>query len=327
MIEQKSNKSKIIWVVLMIIIVGGLICGGFFIYRQQIATTEKAVSSPTPLLSNSPGKVSSINNPNGPYYHQIYAATSSDGLTWQKQGKMLFDHASVPGAVVKNNKIYLYFVDASFDEDQLSVVTSTDNGQTFTEKQKVTVQDTPSYAIVDPHPQLVDGKIRLYYFSSPVAPGEEKEPTSYQIYSASSNDGVNFDNPQVAFSNQQIITDPDVFQTDTDWRMFVSEGTQLLLAISTDGGLTFQQDENFSWDKGGVCDTIKMGGVFRTYFCGQGGILSATGAETGKLIQETGVRLESENDQIICDPSVVQLPDGSYLMFYKTQKANKNLPQ
>lgn len=320
--------SKAVWIALIIIIVSGLGIGGYFIYKKQIAATEKAAngSSPNTESSNSP-KVSSKNNPNGPYHHQIYAATSTDGLTWKKQNKLLFDHASVPGAVVKNNKIYLYFVDASLDEDQLSVVTSADNGQTFSERQKVKVQNTPTYATVDPHPELIDDKIRLYYFSNPMTSDSQKEPEVFKMYSAISDDGVNFENPQIAFESPEIITDPDVFQTDKDWRMFISKGQSLILAVSTDGGINFQENKSFSWNEGGVCDTIKMGGIYRTYFCGQGGIGSALGAENGKLTIEQGARIESDANQIVCDPSVVQLNDGTYLMFYKTQKPNQQSDQ
>lgn len=319
--KQKKNWLKIL---IILIIAAGVITLGYFIYKRQVATTEKALSSPTPTTKSSDQpKVSSKNNPNGPYYHQIYSAISTDGLTWNKQNKMLFDHASVPGAVIKNNKIYLYFVDASDDEDQLSMVVSTDNGKTFGEKQKVKVQNTPTYAIVDPHPELVDGKIRLYYFSNPMTPDQKKEPEVFRIYSAISNDGVNFDNPQMAFESPVLITDPDVFETSKDWRMFVSEGTKLVLTVSTDGGITFKKDENFSWNKGGVCDTAKIGDIFHTFYCGEGGIKSATGAETGKLTTEDGVRLSADAGQIVCDPSIIKLEDGSYLMFYKTQEVKK----
>ncbi|MFA6493180.1 MAG: hypothetical protein WCV58_03520 [Patescibacteria group bacterium] len=321
--EEKNNSKKILWIILAILILTGLSIGGYFIYKKQVNVTEKASLSPSPDSSSSSApKVSSKNNPNGPYYHQIYSATSADGLTWTKQNKMLFDHASVPGAVIKNDKIYLYFVDASGDEDQLSVVMSTDNGKTFSEKQKVKVQDTPTYSVIDPHPQLIDGKIRLYYFSNPMSPNGIEAKT-FKMYSATSNDGVNFDDPKVAFESSEIITDPDVFQTDTDWRMFISKGQKLVLSISTDGGITFREDENFSWNKGGVCDTIKMGEDYRTYFCGQGGISSALGAESGKLLVEESTRIESDKDQIICDPSVIKLQDGTYLMFYKVNKPNQ----
>ena len=81
--------------------------------------------------------------------------------------------------------------------------------------------------------------------------------------SAESSDGINFESPREVFAEENI-TDPDVFQTDKDWRMFISKGQNLILAVSTDGGINFQEDKSFSWNEGGVCDTIKMDGLYRT---------------------------------------------------------------
>lgn len=327
MTEQKST-NKIFVVVVVVLIVAVLGVGGYFIYKYQIASTQKATASPTPTSNASPLSqgFSSKNDPNGPYYHQIYSATSTDGVTWEKQINLLFDHASVPGAVIKNNNIYLYFVDASGNSgDQLSVAISKDLGKSF-EKQQVKIKDATLPA-VDPNPVLLDnGKIRLYYFASPVSTGDPaKASGQHQIMSAESNDGINFENVSEVFAEENI-TDPDVFKTNNDWRMFLSEGQKLILAISTDSGVTFKKDDSFAWNKGGVCDTIKIGDVYRTFYCGEGGINSATGAETGKLTGEDEVRLPSEQGQITCDPSVIQLPDGTYLMFYKTQKPSQNNP-
>lgn len=267
---------------------------------------------------------SAAQNPNGPYYHKIYAATSKDGLAWNKQDKVLFDHASVPGAVVKDGVIYLYFVDASGDAgDQLSVGISKDSGKTF-DKQKIVIKDT-ALSAVDPDPILLEsGKIRLYYFASPVVAGDPaKAEGEHQIMSAQSSDGINFDSPQKVFAEENI-TDPDVVQTAKDWRLFVSKGTAMDLAVSSDGGATFQKQSDFSWNDGGVSGTADVNSTLRTYYCGKGGIGSATGIETGKLTAEAGSRIEGQPNKIVCDPSVIKLPDGSFMMFYKVQAITQN---
>lgn len=321
MIEQKSNSRKIILALLGLFILAGLLVVGYYIYKKQTTLTEQAIASPTPTkpaVSSSP--FSSRGDPRGPYYHQIFSATSSDGLTWIKANNLIFDHASVPGAVLFNQKIYLYFVDASSEEDQLSVAVSENLGKTF-DKKKVSIENTCTGCAVDPHPEVINGKIHLYYFQNPIVSGGKEE--SAKIYSAESTDGINFVKATLAFENPQIITDPDVFETSEDWRMFVSEGTNLILAISSDGGKTFTKDASFSWNKGGVCDTLKMDEVYRTFYCGQGGIKSATGADVGELLEEAGTRIKGEAGEIVCDPTIIQLPDGSYLMFYKIQKASQ----
>ena len=136
--------------------------------------------------------------------------------------------------------------------------------------------------------------------------------------SAESSDGINFESPREVFSEENI-TDPDVFKTTKDWRLFVSKGMALDLAISTDDGTTFTKQNDFLWNSGGVSGTADISGTLRTYYCGQGGIASATGAETGKLTAEPGTRVEEQN-KIVCDPSVIELPDNTFLMFYKVQE-------
>lgn len=299
-----SRLTKILLVILGVFVVAGLLVGVYLLGKSK-STTQK---------SNSVAQ-----DPNGPYYHKIYAATSKDGLTWDKQNKVLFDHASVPGAVIKDGVIYLYFVDASGDSgDQLSVGISKDLGKSF-DKKKIEIKGA-TLAAVDPNPVLLgSGKIRLYYFASPFVAGDPaKASGAHKIMSAEGNDGINFESVSEVFAEENI-TDPDVFQTAKDWRMFISKGTGLDLAVSNDDGVTFQKQNDFSWNNGGVSGTADINGTLRTYYCGKGGIASATGAETGKLTAETGTRIEEPN-KIVCDPSVINLPDGSFLMFYKVQE-------
>ncbi len=305
-----SRLTKILLIVLGILIFAGILLGVYFFTKSK--------SFSTPSKSNTVAQ-----DPNGPYYHKIYLATSKDGLTWQKQDKVLFDHASVPGAVIKDDVIYLYFVDASGDlSDQLSVGISKDLGKSFN-KQKIVIKGA-TLAAVDPNPVLLDnGQIRLYYFASPVTAGDPAAASGpHKIISAQSSDGINFDSPREVFAEENI-TDPDVFKTAKDWRLFVSHGTSLDLAISSDNGITFTKQNDFSWNNGGVSSTDDISGTLRTYYCGQGGIGSAIGADTGKLTAEAGIRV-AESNKIVCDPSVIQLPDGTYMMFYKVQELTQN---
>ncbi|MEK7142796.1 MAG: hypothetical protein AAB785_01170, partial [Patescibacteria group bacterium] len=208
--------------------------------------------------------------------------------------------------------------------DQLSVGISKDLGKSF-DKQKIKIKGA-TLAAVDPNPVLSDnGKIRLYYFASPFIAGDPAAASGqHKIMSAESSDGINFESPREVFAEENI-TDPDVFKTAKDWRLFISKGTALDLAISSDNGVTFQKQNDFSWNEGGVPSTFNFNGTFRTYFCGKGGIGSATGADTGKLTVESGVRVE-ESNKIVCDPSVIQLPDNTYMMFYKVQELTQTKP-
>lgn len=318
-----SQLSKILIALGVTFLIAGLMIGGYFWWKKPDQKQPIEVSQ----QKDKTGGFSSQDNLEGPYYHQIYSATSTDGLNWTKKEKLIFDHASVPGAIVKDGKIYLYFVDAAEEKDQLSVAISTDNGQTFVEKQQVKIADSDPWDTVDPHPVLVDNKIRLYYLGNFSQLAEQTPPPPSTIYSAESSDGINFDNVQEAYKStgSEVITDPDVFQTDKDWRMLISKGQNLELLISTDKGIIFTKQADFSWNKGGVCDTFNFDGLYRTFYCGEG-LKSATGANQGKLTTESGTRIETEN-KIICDPSVVQLSDNSYIMFYKVQDATQKTQQ
>ena len=234
-----SRLTKILFIIIGVLIVAGISIGIYFFYKSKNSSTTKTTS---------PGATQKSNNiaqdPNGPYFHKIYAAISKDGLTWQKQDKVLFDHASVPGAVIKDGVIYLYFVDASGGA-QVSVGISKDLGKSF-DKHAIVIKDT-TLPPVDPNPVLLDnGKIRLYYFASPVTAGDPAAASgSHKIMSAESSDGINFESPREVFAEENI-TDPDVFKTSKDWRVFVSKGTALDLAISSDDGITFKKQNDFS---------------------------------------------------------------------------------
>lgn len=323
--ENNSTKRLLIYCCILVCVLAvGIV---FFYFQQEIFPTDKlgdkipsnvpntSTGNQSPDSTNQTQKKSSRNDLNGPYYHQIYMATSKDGVTWEKQDKMLFDHTSVPGAVIRDGIIYLYFVDASGEEDQLSVAISKDLGKTF-EKKKVKIEGEESENAVDPHPELVNNQIRLYYFGGFYQGGKPSQDDKHKIYSAISDDGINFKNPQFAYQDYEI-TDPDVFSTDKDWRMLVTKGSSIDLSISTDGGITFKKVDGFVWSKGGVVDTFKFDNTYRTFYCGQKGIESATGAELGNLTMENIISIPTGSFKGICDPSVIQLLDSSYMMFYK----------
>lgn len=317
------------WLKITLICLGvAIVCSGvtawyFISYKDAHKDTKKSPDQPISSEKDSTQKQDQPSETSGPYYHQVYSATSKDGLTWEKDGKMLFDHASVPGAVIRDGIIYLYFVDASGDSDGLSVAISKDLGKTY-EKKSVVIDGMKSIDSVDPHPELLDdGTIKLYFLGNfSQIPEMEQKGEKISFYSATSTDGINFSQSQVVYQDDTVITDPDVFKTGSDWRLLASKGMGLDLAISTDKGVTFQKDSGFSWSKGGVSDTFNYGGTYRTYVCDQA-IKSATGGDKGSLILESGARIE-EKDKAVCDPSVIQLPDQTYLMFYKVQEMSQN---
>lgn len=84
---------------------------------------------------------------------------------------------------------------------------------------------------------------------------------------------------------------------------------------------------SFSWEKdsdaridGSVPFVHKLkDGRVRLYYCKDGGILSATSKDGLTFTKDSGVRISSGTgfEANVCDPTVVDLPDGRMRMYYK----------
>jgi hypothetical protein len=283
---------------------------------------NKSTPSESKDANNSSATHSSQGNANGPFGHSVYRATSTDGLNWKTDEIKLFDHASVPGAVILDGIIYLYFVDASGDEDQLSVATSRDGGLTFGDGQQVEIDGMPSYDAVDPNPSVHDAKIRLYFLGDFFSRMQNKGANqTFTMYYAETDDGITFGQPHAIYQKNSLMTDPDVFVTNNDTRMLVTSNNSLELAISTDDGVSFAKQTSFQ-SGGGVSSTFRFGDTYRTYYCSDG-ISAAIGVDQGVFNPEKKAVLGNTPG---CDPSVIQLPDNTYAMFYKVQAMSNNQP-
>ena len=259
----------------------------------------------------------------GPYFHQIYSASSTDGLRWTKDQHMLIDHASVPCAIVTpEGHIRLYFVDASTAPENTNAAESKDGGRTFT-KLNCTIDDLgKGWKALDPSVvRLPDGRYRLYYYR---CPGNPDTKTTHAIYSAISDDGIRFKQEGQVFAYEGLV-DPDVFQVKDKWLMYVFSlrmpGT--IIAESSDG-LHFRYSRPLSLRGWGTVAPLRLpDGRFRLYAFNQAGaqevasFLSTDGIE---WIKEPGVRLQAEVGEQITDPYVVKLADGSWKMFYKSDR-------
>lgn len=87
----------------------------------------------------------------GPTYHDVYTATSTDGVTFTSTGTQICHQCSVPGAVRIGSNIYLYFVDGSGTFGGLGVGISSDDGATFTFS-GTSFSNSAESMHVDPHP-------------------------------------------------------------------------------------------------------------------------------------------------------------------------------
>ncbi|MDP2684636.1 MAG: exo-alpha-sialidase [bacterium] len=258
----------------------------------------------------------------GPYKDSVTYATSTDLLSWTPSNDILALHASVPGAVMKDGTIFVYFVDVSTNgiKEQLGLVKSTDQGQTWSEPTTLTIAGLGDRATADPAAVITDdGQIRLYYFdiNEPriSKPTNGIEPAN-KIYSAISDDGVNFTQESGLRLEYQGAFDPDVLYADGVWYMYTGDlqGNQVNVATSTDGLIFTHQGT--AYQGGAVPDVWHEDEDWYLYTAG---INIATGVD-GLTFETTGKEFRDPNSKVTADPSVVQLNDGSYLMLYKVQQ-------
>jgi hypothetical protein len=253
----------------------------------------------------------------GIYSHQVYSAISRDMVTWQKEDVLIFDHASVPEAVIDaQGVIYLYFMDASERPDRMSVGLSRDAGTTWEKKSvEIAGRQTEGQA-VDPNVMILkDGTFRMFYLAT-FGPPDPNQTRENHIGSALSRDGVHFtEEPGFRFSSSDRITDPDAIKTPSGWRMFLSRGQINLSTVSPDGN-SFLERGPPTADDGAVSKTVPAEGGWRMFRCARGGIASQFTADFSSWKDE-GARIVAEPGKMTCDPSVIKLPDGTYKMFYK----------
>jgi len=256
----------------------------------------------------------------GPYTDSITFATSTNLTSWYPSGKILATHASVPGAVKKNEKIFVYFVDVTEDgaPEQTGLVLSEDNGRTWTNAQRITIEGIGDRVVADPDPVLLDdGRIRLYYFDineSRLYTGEENTAPPQRIYSAISDDGVHFIQENGVRFTRDGAFDPDVERDGDTWRMYVGtpDGQEVISATSTDG-LNFYE-EGVAFTGGAVPDVFHASNIWYLF---TSGIHIAT-SEDGKTFTSTKDSFHATGVFVTADPSVIGLATGKYLMIYKT---------
>lgn len=255
----------------------------------------------------------------GPYFHQIYSASSSDGLNWTFDNRKLLDHASVPAAIVTPaGRLRIYYVDASQTPENTNCAESSDGGVTFTVL-GCTIANRANDKALDPSIVLLaDGRYRLYYYASKQNPNTSDK---HSIYSAISSDGVHFTQEQEVFAQEGLV-DPDVFQVGDEWFMYVfslNEGATIV-ARSRDG-LSFEYVGLLGLRDWGTTAPVKLDdGRWRLYAFNQRGnqtVGSFVSSDGLNWTQEDGVRFTASAGWQVTDPFVVRLPDGTWKMVMK----------
>ena len=292
--------------------------------------------TPSPAALASPTRIQAPLAPpppsgEGPYYHQVFSATSSDGLNWTPDNRVLMDHASVPAALVTpDGKIRLYYVDASRvgpgQPENVNCAESSDGGATF-QVLNCTIENRAGDKAVDPSVVLLpDGRYRLYYYA---VTGQIDE-SAHSIYSAISNDGIHFTQEKAVFTYNGLV-DPDVFWAGQEWLMYVfSLKDKTTVVARSKDGLSFEYagpSRLKNW--GTTAPTRLTDGRLRLYAFDQPAmrqIASFISTDGLDWTQEPGVRVTAPAGRQITDPFVVRLGNGTWKMFFKMSAMKSGAP-
>lgn len=316
----------IVVLVLVLSVVGFL--GWKFFYKDSSSdgsnTTDKLEKIDTSKLKFDQESASAdpFNDSKGPYYHDVYTATSTDGINYTATNNKIAKHASVPDVIkLPSGQLVFYAVDGakrSISGAMLGV--SEDNGKTW---KLGSVQINKSLAKMA-DPQVVmgdDGHLRIYYtvFDNKTTTAVSQN----KIASAVSNDGINFDVEPGNRIEYVKITDADVIKIQDGWFMYLSQGPNLLYATSSSADGEFVYKGKIR-DSGSVSKTVAQNNVFRQFYCDNksGGVYSQTSTDGINWSNATKSLVRNELGAI-CDPSPVQINNNNWLMVYKIDTSAK----
>lgn len=268
----------------------------------------------------------SVRDDTSPVNHKIYSASSSDGLNWTPDQKLILDRASAHSAIVtKEGAIRIYYVDGSKTPETTNCAESTDGGLTFSPLNLTITRQTGIKALDPSIVMLKDGRYRLYYFVETSPPSQPEG-----IYSAISTDGVNFTEEGKAFAYSNVV-DADVYKVKKEWMMISVRptGDDAVVSHSRDG-VNFEylkdlQLQGYRPSTPVALVPFKGGGKqFRMYALNTrtGNIESLISTNGVDFSVEPGTRLARVGDQRLSDPFVLKLPNGTWKMFYRLTQAD-----
>lgn len=209
----------------------------------------------------------------------------------------------------------MYYVSARPGEHGIWVTKQQPEGS-FSRGNKVIIDGVFDGNAVDPDiMKQNDGSLRLYYFKGYFVSPPPQNPGPNPIYTAISNDGVNFSGNKKVFEYEGIF-DPSVVKLPNGTYVMgctQSVGTSINTVIATSNdGLQFTYKTTVQ--NTGIPELLVLAdGTIRLFYNGAGGIVSSRSVDGGNTWQkEQGVRLSYQ--QFVGDPSVSSI--GNTLRMY-----------
>ncbi|MDM8518861.1 hypothetical protein QUF64_02345 [Anaerolineales bacterium HSG6] len=236
--------------------------------------------------------------------HQIYNATSVDGLTFSANNIDLLSQASEPDGVLSDAGLQLYFVNGQQNQYGIWLAQQVSNGS-FELVNCIKLDGSFNNQLQSPDVvRLADGQYRLFYV------------TGNSINSAISSDGQNFSYEQESVAG---ATSPSVVQlADGSWLMAYSNGSEIGFVSSADG-LNFTPTDS----------TVSVSGSPELMVLPTGQLRLLIGQETMQsyLSEDNGSSWTLESPSVVIQnqtasasgqkhPSVVAMPDSSWTLIY-----------
>lgn len=283
------------------------------VYAPVLGTTQTGFPiMPTPLPNQS-----------GPWQQDLDVVFSDDGANTFGDAKVLVPRAGVPSLIRDlQGRLLLafqWFPENSPNFDQVAVMISTDNGQTWGAPQPISMSNFPSTMQRPFDPtivQLPDGRYRLYYSSS--NRGASGASTKPATYSAVSTDGIHYEFEAGArFEGSGQVIDPAVVLFNGVWHFTTPVGTPqegAYHAISSNG-IYFARHSNIA-----SVNNANWTGNLLAYddgmrFYGSGPTVWWSFSKDGE-VWSTPIFMAVRGG----DPAVASLGSKRYVMVYVTPK-------
>ncbi|HLD21119.1 MAG TPA: hypothetical protein VJB64_03415 [Patescibacteria group bacterium] len=256
----------------------------------------------------------------GPFERRVMTAISYDGLAYTENGTWIADQANVPDAVVKDGNIYLYYSGWIVGDrlNTTAVAISEDQEQTWTYKYVELENAGPIDRVVDPDIVLLeDGTFRLFFTAG----------NPQGIHYAEGADGITFAYKGSIFAQtDDIAIDSTTMKIGDTWHMYAlsGEGVNRLWHLTSTDGLSFTVYDLISFPNEGV-PSMPSNGIwiddrFYLFMFAADGMIGSMWSKNGfDWYPSEEIHLEpAEDEQYVKDPTVIQLDNGQYLMFYVT---------
>lgn len=248
-------------------------------------------------------------------------------LVWTKESGIRVSDGVSSATIVIDDMYVMYYtaegiqIAKSFDGLTFEIASiAIENGEPGSTQEMVS-----NSAIIE----LNNGSYRMIY------EGQDSNHNR-RLFSAFSEDGFNWTKEEgVRFQDYgdgkpgELFTSvPDIIRLDNgSLRMYYTRGISSATAISQDEGITWTKEGNL--DLGRIVidpDIVTLDdGSYKLFFTsfdsefgvGEQYVMSASSSDGVTFTVDSGKRLEPSSEiNLLLDPDIIQLPDGSYRMYY-----------